>query len=147
MIRRAGLSQDARLMKRLLFLSLLASTALADSLESHVCEHCAKHLLPQPLKLVAGRKYARDRRVDIEHVKLDVTPDFTKRTVAGTMTMTFRPIALPLEKLELDAVGLSLAKIDITGGTETGRHVAASGAATDQPCIYVYVYIRISLSL
>jgi aminopeptidase N len=115
LIRRAGLSQDARLMKRLLFLSLLASTALADSLDSHVCEHCAKHLLPQPLKLVAGRKYARDRRVDIEHVKLDVTPDFTKRTVAGTMTMTFRPIALPLEKLELDAVGLTLAKIDVTG--------------------------------
>ena len=64
----------------------LASLATADSFD---CRHCEKHLLPQPIKLVEGRKYARDRRIDILHLKLDVTPDFAKRSVAGTTTMTF----------------------------------------------------------
>lgn len=101
-------------MWRFLFLSLfISSTLLADSL--HECEHCAKHLLPAITKLTPGRKYARDRRVDIEHVKLDVTPDFTHRTVAGTMTMTFRPIALPLDKLELDAVDLKMTQFTCEG--------------------------------
>ena len=34
------------------------------------------HLLPTPLTDKPGRKYARDRFVDILHLKLDVTPDF-----------------------------------------------------------------------
>ena len=90
----------------------LASLAAADSFD---CRHCEKHLLPQPVKLVAGRKYARDRRIDILHLKLDVTPDFAKRTVAGTTTMTFKPIALPLGELELDAVGLDIFEVRAEG--------------------------------
>ena len=39
------------------------------------------------MKIVPGRKYARDRRADILHVKLDVTPDFAQRSITGTMTM------------------------------------------------------------
>ncbi|TDU80844.1 aminopeptidase N [Prosthecobacter fusiformis] len=97
----------------LLLSLLISSTALADSL--HTCEHCAKHLLPAITQITPGRKYARDRRVDIEHLKLDVTPDFVRRTVAGTMTMTFSPIGLPLDKLELDAVDLAIADVQVTG--------------------------------
>jgi len=110
-------------MLRLIIFLILGSTALADSL--HVCGHCAKHLLPQPLKLVPGRKYARDRRVDIQHVKLDVTPDFTKRTVAGTMTMSFKPIALPLDKLELDAVDLKIKSVLAVGAEVTEQVIGA----------------------
>lgn len=110
-------------MLRALLLSLVATTALADSL--HVCEHCAKHQLPQPLKLTPGRKYARDRRVDIEHLKLDVTPDFNRRSVSGTMTMTFKPIAFPLDKLELDAVDLKIGEIQLTGALLDDHIVAA----------------------
>jgi aminopeptidase N len=55
----------------------MTSSAVADSL--HTCEHCAKHLLPAITKITPERKYARDRRVDIQHLKLDVTPDFAKR--------------------------------------------------------------------
>lgn len=91
----------------------MTSSVLADSF--HTCEHCSKHLLPAITKITPGRKYARDRRVDIQHLKLDVTPDFTKRSVAGTMTMTFKPIALPLDKLELDAVDLTIEEIKVTG--------------------------------
>lgn len=100
-------------MKWILLLFCATTAAFADSL--HQCEHCAKHMLPQAMKLLPGRKYARDRRADILHVKLDVTPDFDQRTVQGTMTMTFKPIALPLEKLELDAVDLRIAKIEVKG--------------------------------
>ncbi len=92
--------------------ALLTLEAAADSTE---CLYCNKHLLPQPLKLIPGRKYARDRRADILHVKLDVTPDFAKRTVSGTATLRFKPIALPLEKLELDAVDLKITSITAAG--------------------------------
>ena len=96
----------------ILALALLTLEAGADSTE---CLHCDKHFLPQPLKLIPGRKYARDRRADILHVKLDVTPDFAKRTVSGTATLRFKPISLPLEKLELDAVDLKITSITATG--------------------------------
>lgn len=103
----------------LLFLTVV-SLAAADSFD---CRHCDKHFLPQPIKLVAGRKYTRDRRVDILHVKLDVTPDFAKRTVAGTMTMRFKPIALPLAELELDAVDLNIAEVKAEGAKVTEHEV------------------------
>jgi aminopeptidase N len=96
----------------ILALAMLTLEAAADSTE---CLHCDKHFLPQPLKLIPGRKYARDRRADILHVKLDVTPDFAKRTVSGTATLRFKPIAQPLEKLELDAVDLKITSITAIG--------------------------------
>ncbi|MBB5032302.1 M1 family aminopeptidase [Prosthecobacter vanneervenii] len=101
-----------RIHRFLLALGLLTLGAAADSTE---CLHCNKQLMPQPLKLIPGRKYARDRRADILHVKLDVTPNFAKRTVSGTATLRFKPIALPLEKLELDAVDLNVHAITATG--------------------------------
>ena len=68
-----------------------------------------------PMKLVPGRKYSRDRRVDMQHLKLEVVPDFAKRSIAATATLTFKPIALPLSRLELDAVDLQIGKIEVTG--------------------------------
>jgi aminopeptidase N len=108
----------------LLAITLLTTEAAADSAE---CLHCDKHLLPQPLKLIPGRKYPRNRRADILHVKLDVTPDFAKRTVSGTATLRFKPIALPLDKLELDAVDLNIASI-----TATGAQVAEHQVTNDK---------------
>ena len=96
----------------LLAAALLSSNTLADTFD---CRHCDKQLLPQPIKLIPGRKYARDRRVDVLHLKLDVTPDFAKRTVSGTATMRFKPIALPLAKLELDAVDLNITQVTAEG--------------------------------
>ena len=101
-----------RIHRSLLALGLLTLGAAADSTD---CLHCNKQLMPQPLKLIPGRKYARDRRADILHLKLDVTPDFAKRTVSGTATLRFKPIALPLDKLELDAVDLHIHSITATG--------------------------------
>lgn len=60
------------------------------------------------------RKYAPDREVDILHLTLDVTPDFVKRTVAGSATWKFKPIAKPFAELKLDAVNLRVASITST---------------------------------
>ena len=50
----------------------------------------------------SSRQYAPDRHVDILHLRLDVTPDFERQTVAGTATITFSPIGKPLRELRLD---------------------------------------------
>jgi len=54
-----------------------------------------------------GRHYERDRRVDVKHLKLDLTPDFNRQSMASITTLTFSPIAKPLDQLRLDAVNRS----------------------------------------
>lgn len=61
-----------------------------------------------------GRKYARNREIDLRHLRLEVTPDFTKRTLSGVATLTFSPIATPLAELSLDAVDLSITQVEAT---------------------------------
>jgi aminopeptidase N len=60
------------------------------------------------------RKYAPDREIDIEHLTLDVIPDFKQRTVNGSATWKFKPIAKPFAELKLDAVDLSVASVSST---------------------------------
>lgn len=78
---------------------------------------CKQHLqlMPKSVHPTPGRKYARDRLVDILHVKLDVTPDFQQRTVRVIANLTFKPIGKPLPTLTLDAVGLDVAEIATVG--------------------------------
>ena len=81
---------------------------------------CGKEcLMPSGGKEYPGRKYARDRLVDIQNLALEVTPDFTKRTVSGTVTISFTPIASPLPSLELDAVSLTIEEVGATGAIVT----------------------------
>ena len=49
--------------------------------------------------------------MDILHLALDVTPDFQKRTVRGSVTLTFQPVAKPLDELQLDAVDLTVSAV------------------------------------
>src|SRR5438128_12280981 len=58
-----------------------------------------------------ARKYAPSREIDILHLALDVTPDFKARSVSGTVTFRFQPIARPLQELKLDGVDLSVQKV------------------------------------
>jgi aminopeptidase N len=55
--------------------------------------------------------YAPSRRIDILHLALDVTPDFRLRSLTGTATMRFKPIAQPLEELRLDGVNLNVSNV------------------------------------
>ena len=74
-----------------------------------------------------GRRYAPDRAVDMLHIRIDVTPDFARHTVRGTTSLTFKPIAKPLEQLRLDAVDLTVhgvkADVPVADHTVTRRDV------------------------
>ncbi len=93
--------------------SLLTGLSAAEN-RFHICRDGCAHLMPAASGDKPGRKYARDRLIDIDHLTLDVTPDFAKRTVSGTATLTFSPIAKPLAELELDAVDLNVASVEST---------------------------------
>jgi len=83
--------------------------------EQHICRYCSGAACQQPVKEGDGtphsRKYAPSRYVDLLHLKLDVTPDFQKRTVVGTATLDLVPIAKPLRELRLDAVDLHISAV------------------------------------
>ena len=59
----------------------------------------------------AERQYAPDRKADILHITIDVTPDFKTQTIAGTTTIKFVPIAKPLTELRLDAIDLEVSSV------------------------------------
>jgi len=98
----------------LLTLVLPTFAASLASGHAHHCRWCAAQFAPAAVDSPAYRKYAPDRRVDLLHLALDVTPDFKARTVAGTAMLTFKPIATPLEELRLDAVELRVASVTST---------------------------------
>lgn len=96
-----------------------------------VCRE-ASHLMPAPATDKPGRKYMRDRVAQIGHLKLEVTPDFSKRCIRATSSLTFKPIAKPLTKLELDAVGLTIESVTAKGATLKEHEV------TDEKLVLVF---------
>jgi len=60
------------------------------------------------------RQYAPDRQAAIEHIALDITPDFQHRSISGLAVLAFHPIATPLVQLKLDAVNLDIQSVDST---------------------------------
>ncbi|QEG42382.1 Aminopeptidase N [Roseimaritima ulvae] len=83
-----------------------------------ICRYCAEgraHAMPLGLDLDGRYHYAPDRQVDVLHIKLDVTPDFDKRTVAGTTSITATPIAEAVDILRLDAIDLDIKAIRCDG--------------------------------
>ena len=106
-------------------LTLLLIGPSVNAAEKECWGNCAKHGLFMPLgsEIKPGRKYARDRLVDVQHLVLDVTPDFQARTVTGTVTVSFTPIAQPLSTLTLDSVGLTIDQVRCEGATIADRQV------------------------
>ncbi|MDA7617817.1 M1 family aminopeptidase [Verrucomicrobia bacterium] len=77
--------------------------------------YCSKHShFLAPTDSPDHHKYAPSRWVDILHLKLDITPHFQKRSVSGTTTLTFKPIAPSIEQLKLNAVDLELKEVTST---------------------------------
>jgi aminopeptidase N len=85
----------------------------------------------------AERKYARDRKVDILHVLIDVTPDFDSRTIQGKTTISFSPIAKPLRELRLDAIELEVSSVrssaDISNYSVTDEAIIISFEPSIEP--------------
>ncbi len=79
---------------------------------------CKQHLRARlPLEPGADatgnrRQYARDREIDVKHLRLELDPDFGRRSLAGKATLTFAPIAKPLTQLRLDAVDLAISAVE-----------------------------------
>ena len=85
----------------------------------NLCQHPSVRILVlslvaliSSLAWAAAPQYAPIRRVDITHVTIDVTPNFTERTVKGTTTIRFTPIADLLDELPLDAVDLTILAVE-----------------------------------
>ena len=104
-------------MKRNILLALaivnLDSTIRAEN-ESALVECRKSESFLAPMDASDYRKYAPDRGMEILHLALDVTPDFTRRTVAGQATLRFKPTAKPLPELALDAVDLNVHSVTAT---------------------------------
>ena len=79
--------------------------------QAALCRYGSEELVSQLKASASGRQYAPDRQVDLLHLKLDVTPDFKKRTVSGTCELTFVPLARPLRELTLNAIDLNVRSI------------------------------------
>lgn len=123
---------------RWFLLAIVASlgTSLLSSFseEQQICRYCSGGACHQPVKegddAPDTRKYAPPRFIDLFHLKLDVTPDFIERTVAGTATLEFAPIAKPLSELRLDAVDLNVkavrASVPVADFTVTREHLTVT---------------------
>jgi aminopeptidase N len=92
----------------LLPILLLAVSASTKGNEERDLQCALTHGLFAPPDSPEHRKYAPDRRIDVQHLILDVTPDFENRRVSGEATLIFKPIAKPLAQLELAAVKLDV---------------------------------------
>lgn len=100
-------------MRTLLF-SILALVSLPATFgEEMICRYCqeARQGMPLGVELEGKYHYAPDRQVDVLHIKLDVTPDFSRRTVAGTTSITATPISKPLTLLRLDAKDIQIKEV------------------------------------
>lgn len=83
--------------------------------EEWTCGHAHTALLQAAPGGSEGRRhYAPNREMDIQHLLLDITPNFRQRSIAGTATLQFAPIAKPLSELRLDAVDLQISGVTST---------------------------------
>lgn len=96
-------------------LGLLPGVLTASEIICRYCEHAHEYLMPPGLELEGSHHYAPPRQVDVQHIKLDVTPDFATKTVAGTASITATVLATPLDLLRLDAVNLRVAAVRCEG--------------------------------
>lgn len=73
--------------------------------------------------LDAPRRPVRDRWFHIEHVRLDIAVDVAKGTIAGTATLTIRPIAAGLIAIGLDATEMKIGAVTVVRGARAGRRL------------------------
>ena len=108
-------------MQKVSFIVIIVKLCLTSGLAEEIyhCAHCKRlateWLAAEPTPDQApNRKYAPDRHIDITHLKIEVTPDFQSRTLTGTATLDFRPVAEPLRQLRLNAVDLQVESVEST---------------------------------
>lgn len=97
---------------------LLVPALHANSLHELRCRWCALAESAQAALAAdatpGSPQYSPSREVDILHLALDITPDFSHRTIAGIATIRFKPIARALPELSLDAEEMTIDAVDAT---------------------------------
>jgi len=118
-------------MKQTAFLTAILFCAATSGLAVEQL-HCGRaYGAFAPTDSSANRKYAPDREFDLLHLAIDVTPDFKARSVAGQVTIRFKPITKPLDQLKLDAVELAVESV-------TSSASIAAYQATDKQIIVTF---------
>jgi aminopeptidase N len=97
------------LLSALLLFGCASSLAAEESTATTECLKTSAFFAPPDSP--EYRKYVPDRAISVVNFAIDVTPDFTNRTIAGQTTITFKPIAKPLPELSLDAVDLRVSSL------------------------------------
>lgn len=95
--------------------SSFSQTDAEDIICRYAADAQAHQVLPRGVDLEGRYHYAPDRQVDVLHIKLDVTPDFQKRTIAVAVAITATPISKAVEFLRLDAIDLKVSDVRSAG--------------------------------
>ena len=105
---------NARNLSGLVFTALACLTLTQANGEVEIINCRQGQSLFAPSDSPDYRKYAPSREIDILHLALDVTPDFKQRTIAGKVTLRFKPIAKPFSELKLDGIDLTVSSVTST---------------------------------
>jgi aminopeptidase N len=96
----------------LVSLAPLKLQAIEES-SSLKCYLSAGFLAPSDAPVVS-RKYAPDREVQMLHLAIDVTPNFSNRTIEATTTLRFKATSKPVLELKFDAFLLRVRTVTST---------------------------------
>ena len=93
---------------------------------SQQCRYCEpqQQALPKAIESSKYLKYTPDKSFEIQHVALDITPDFSKQTIAGEVVLKFKVVGTPLDEIRLNAVEMNILA---TASSEVGfkHHVTS----------------------
>ncbi|MBE7492878.1 MAG: HEAT repeat domain-containing protein [Planctomycetes bacterium] len=67
-------------------------------------------------------KWCRDRVVDVRHIKLEIAPDFERKSITGTAHLTVAPINDGTTLLDLDACEMQIAAVRADGKPVNWHH-------------------------
>lgn len=92
------------------FIAVHSPAVSVSEEQQHHCRYCDPAATPVSNAVESSKylKYTPDKRFEIRHLALDLTPDFTKRTVSGSVVINFKPIGTPLDEIRLNAVDMTV---------------------------------------
>jgi aminopeptidase N len=86
-------------------------------MSSRLHARCACSGLRAPFALAGtSRQYERSRPFTVRHLFLDLTLEVAKKSVHGSATLDYERLAPGADRLELDAVGFELERVELLSG-------------------------------